>query len=341
MSGRVLVVGSYNQDHAWRVARFPAPGETVRGEGFATGAGGKGFNQAVAAARQGADTVFIGARGDDALGRMAEHNAREAGIECHWQVLADQPTGSAAILVDADGQNQIIVTLGANEKLAADFVTGQGAPFASARVLLMQLESPIAAVRAAVAAAASHEALRILNPAPFDATLDESLLRQCELLTPNETEFALLLQQFAGVSIAAGHVADMGDSELHALCRKLPVASIIVTLGKRGCFVSHAETSGTLHDTEACYRIQAEKVRTIDSTGAGDAFNGALAAALLRWPRAPLRQCVVHAGRAAALSTEGAGAAASMVTFEDVVERFGDNHEDQNGSRVPPSAAPG
>ncbi len=322
--GKVAVVGSYNQDHAWRVRRFPAPGETVRGEGFSTGAGGKGFNQAVAAARQGADTAFIGARGDDALGRIAERNAVEAGIDCHWQVMADAPTGSAAILVDANGQNQIVVTLGANTRLDAAFVAAQGAQLASARVVLTQLEIRLDAVRAALAAAAEQGTVRILNPAPFDPALDAGLLSQCDIVTPNETEFALLLETLCGTRIAADDVAGTADDDLHALCHKLPVASVIITLGRHGCFVSHGAHRGRVNTARSHYRIAAEKVNAIDTTGAGDAFNGALAAALVRWPGAPLEKCVRHAGRAAALSTEHTGAADSMVSYAQVLKRFGD-----------------
>lgn len=324
MSGTVLVIGSYNQDHAWRVVDFPTRGETVRGTGFTTGAGGKGFNQAVACARQGVPTAFIGARGDDALGRLAESNARDAGIDCHWQVLSDHPTGSAAILVAADGQNQIVVTLGANEQLGPDFISDRGADFAQARVVLLQLETSIPAVGAALEEASRHEVLRILNPAPFDAALDQAMLSQCDLITPNETEFALLLEHMADTRIDADKVAGLPDAKLHALCRKLPTGTVIVTLGRNGCFVSHDDLPGRLADTQTHYRVAAECVAAIDSTGAGDAFNGALAAALVRWPDAPLGKSVRHAGRAAALSTERAGAADSMASFAAVIKRFGE-----------------
>ncbi len=296
----------------------------MRGDGFAMGAGGKGFNQAVACVRQGADTTFIGARGDDALGKIASDNARAAGLHCHWQILADQPTGSAAILVDANSQNQVVVALGANAHLHADFIAGHEDAFARARVLLLQLETNLAVVGKALSIAARQQTLRILNPAPFDATLDAALLRQCDLLTPNETEFALLLKRLTGTTVEADDVASMADADLHDLARTLPVASLIITLGKHGCFVSHDTQTSRITDAQAHYRVPAETVNAIDSTGAGDAFNGALAAALTRWPDAPLEKSVRHASRAAALSTEQHGAANSMVNYETVSERFRD-----------------
>lgn len=320
---RVLIVGSYNQDHVWRMPRFPAPGETVLGGGFATGAGGKGFNQATAAARLGAATTFIGACGNDPLGRLAQRNAKANGIDGHWQVLDDAATGTAAILVDANGQNEIIVAPGANAQLGADFIRARGADFKTAGVLLLQLETNFEALDAALASAARHDVLRILNPAPFDPALDAALLSRCDLLTPNETEFAQLLAQRGETRIEAAAVPEMDDPELHALCRKLAVSTVIVTLGARGCFVSHAAEHPRLADARDCYRVAAPRVDAIDTTGAGDAFNGALAAALVRQPDAPLARCVEHASQAAALSTERRGAAAAMVDGTTVAKRFG------------------
>ncbi|MGB8636286.1 MAG: ribokinase [Rhodanobacteraceae bacterium] len=323
MPGKVLVIGSYNQDHAWRVARFPVAGETVRGTGFSSGAGGKGFNQAVACVRQGVETTFVGARGDDALGTLAADTARAAGLDCHWQVVTDQPTGSAAIVVDDNSQNQIVVTLGANLHLAPAHIHARTADFAACDVVLLQLETTVDAVQAALHAAASGNSLRILNPAPFDAGINLEMIAQCDLLTPNETEFALLCQHLTGTTIDAEAIAGMGDKELHLLCRRLPVACVIITLGSQGCFVSHDAGSSRLIDAQEHYRVPAEAVNAIDTTGAGDAFNGALAAALTRWPDAAAKKSVIHASRAAALSTEHDGAADSMVTFDAVTKRFG------------------
>lgn len=317
----VLVVGSYNQDHVWRVDRFPQPGETRRGLGFSTGPGGKGFNQAVASARQQATTAFVGALGEDALARVARELAQAEGIEARWQVCRDTSTGSCGILVAADGQNQIVLDLAANERLAAGFVRAQADLFATARVVLVQMETGIAAIRAALQAAPPH-CVRLLNPAPVHADIDVNLLALADLVTPNETEFADLLARFANTAVDAATIAASRDDELHALCRRLGTASVIVTLGARGSFVSHADAA-RWHDTADHYRIAAERVQVRDTTGAGDAFNGALAAQLANRPQQALRACVIHASRAAGLSTEQAGAAVAMPTLDEVRQRFG------------------
>ncbi|MBL8297215.1 MAG: ribokinase [Rhodanobacteraceae bacterium] len=317
----VLVVGSYNQDHVWRIDRFPQPGETRRGLGFTTGPGGKGFNQAVASARQGAPTAFIGALGEDALARTARELAATEGIAARWQACPDVSTGSCGILVDANGQNQIVLDLAANEYLTATFVRAQSDLFATARVVLVQMETGMGAIRAALTSA-SAGCLRVLNPAPVHAEWDASLLADADLITPNETEFAELLARCADTHIAAEAIAALGDEELHALCRRLGDISLIVTLGARGCFVSHADPA-PWQDPASCYRLAAERVQVCDTTGAGDAFNGALAAELARQPRRALREALLQAGRVAALSTERAGAALAMPTRAQVQQRFG------------------
>jgi ribokinase len=317
----VLVVGSYNQDHVWRIDRFPQPGETRRGLGFSTGPGGKGFNQAVASARQGAPTAFIGALGDDPLARTARELADADGIATRWQVCTDVSTGSCGIVVDADGQNQIVLDLAANERLDAAFVMAQTDLFAAARVVLVQLETGIAAIRAALASAPAG-CVRLLNPAPVHEELDASLLALADLVTPNETEFAGLLARCADTTISPDSIANSSDEELHTLCRRLGDASVVVTLGARGCFVSHAHKT-RWHDASDHYRLGAERVQTVDTTGAGDAFNGALAAELALQPQRALREALVHAGRVAALSTEHAGAAVAMPTRARVQQRFG------------------
>ncbi|HET8898318.1 MAG TPA: ribokinase [Rhodanobacteraceae bacterium] len=321
MTAEVLVVGSYNQDHVWRVDQFPAPGETRRGHAFQTGPGGKGFNQAVACHRQGAATLFFGALGKDALGEGAQRTAADFGVPCRWQLCDDAPTASTCILVDAAGRNEIVVYLAANERL--DSTRLATAPeWSAARVLLVQMENNLDAIHAALKLAGENGLTRILNPAPVHADASTALLADCELLTPNETEFALLLAKLHGEHIAADRIAETDDASLHALCRKLGVPTVVITLGGAGCFVSHAD--GALRgDAEAHYRLPAERVEVIDTTGAGDAFNGALAAALLRFAGRPFRAMLVHAGRAAALSTERLGAATASVDFASVIARFG------------------
>ena len=321
-AAQVVVVGSYNQDYAWRIDTAPQAGETRRGEDFRSAPGGKGFNQAVACARQGVATAFVGAIGDDAAGRGAQALAKAEGIDAHWLVRDDVATGSASIVVEGSGQNRIIVALGANERLEPMHVRAQAGTFARARVLLAQLENNIEATRAAFELATAHGLIRVLNPAPVHAQLDAALLAHVDILTPNETEFALLLERIAGERIDAATLAQRAYADLHALARKLGVASVVVTLGAQGCFVSH-DDGQQRGDAQPHYRVEAETVDAIDTTGAGDAFSGALAAGLPRFADRPFRDVVTHANRCAALSTEHRGAADAMPRFDAVAVRFG------------------
>ncbi|MGH8213429.1 MAG: ribokinase [Rhodanobacteraceae bacterium] len=320
---QAIVIGSHNRDHVWRVDRFPKEGETRLGQGFSTGPGGKGFNQAVACHRQGANTLFIGAIGNDALGAVAQHDARDEALPCRWQVLDDQPTASTAVWVDDAGDNCIVVNPGANAHLAAQFVRAQHNAFANAKLLLTQLETDLDAVEAAVELAREHGLVRAFNPAPVHPQLTLTLLRAADLITPNQIEFAQLCGRFLDVDVDANTLVSMSDATLHALARRLsPQSTVVVTLGANGCFVSHDERQRR-NDDASCYRIPAEHGNVVDTTGAGDCFCGALGAAMLRFDGKPFADAVRHATRAAALSTERLGAAASMPGYDQVIERFG------------------
>lgn len=319
--GKVVVVGSFNVDHVWTTAVLPRAGETLSGE-YATGPGGKGFNQAVAARRAGAETVFVCALGDDPGGQLARALATADGIDLRDQ-RGRHPTGTAGIYVDGEGRNSIVIGAGANAQLSAEFVETQHNVFSAARIVLAQLESPASAVLAAMRTAREEGAIALLNPAPANATVSAELMNAVDLLTPNETEFASLLLRHVGERIEADTIAALDQARLHAFCRELaPKASVIVTLGASGCFVSHPAES-MRNDESAYYRIGAESVRAIDTTGAGDAFSGALAAAIAQHMNAPFAAQVRFASRYAALSTETRGAAMSMPGRQDVIARFG------------------
>jgi len=322
MPAQVIVVGSYVQDQTWLVERFPQVGETLRALGFNTGPGGKGFNQAIACKRQGAAVTFIGSIGNDALGGIAQHIAEHENLPCRWQIRDDQPTAAAGITVNARGENQIAISLGANEHLDADFVRAQGDVFASARVLLLQMENNLDALAAALDLGTQHGLLRVWNPAPVHADLDLALLRRADIITPNETEFALLLQRFGYATVDAAKLSQLDDAALHALARQLGVATVVITLGAHGSFVSHG--ANQRGDSEVCYRIAPESVQAIDTTGAGDAFSGALVAALVMFRERPFREAIRHANRVAALSTETIGAAPAMPNYAAVIARFAD-----------------
>jgi ribokinase len=306
----VVVVGSFNVDHVWRCETLPAPGATIAGR-YSTGPGGKGFNQAVAAARAGARTTFVCSLGDDAVGAMARGLAAQDGLLLAAEP-SGEPTGTGGIYVDAHGRNTIVIGPGANAVLSPAFIEAQRALIGSAQVVLAQLESPVETIEAALQLAREAGVPTVLNAAPANAQSTIGLLKAADVLTPNETEFAALLGRHVGERIAADDVAATDGNTLHALCRKLlPGGTVVITLGAVGAFISHADEQ-LRGDTQPYYRVAAESAQTIDTTGAGDAFNGALAASLAQQPGAPFAQHVRFANRYAARSTEVAGAAVSM-----------------------------
>ena len=322
MTGTVVVVGSFNVDHVWHSERLPRPGETLAGT-YATGPGGKGFNQAVAARRAGAGTAFVCALGDDAGAALARTLAKADGIALH-ALESTEPTGTAGNYLDAAGRNSIVIGPGANASLTAGFVRGQVDVLGDAAVLLTQLESPREAVLEALLGGRAAGAIAMLNPAPANAEVDADLLAACDLITPNETEFAALLAAHTALRHEADAIATLDDAALHGACRALlPHGTVVVTLGEAGAFVSHGDP-GRRHDAAAHYRVAGERVRAVDTTGAGDAFNGALAARLASDGGRAFADHVRFAAGYAALSVEAPGAAASMPTLEAVRARFPD-----------------
>ncbi|HWS77181.1 MAG TPA: ribokinase [Thermomonas sp.] len=310
---RVAVVGSFNVDHVWRVPVLPQPGATLSGE-YASGPGGKGFNQAVAARRAGAEASFVCALGGDLGAQLARSLCIGDGIDLRdAESLA--PTGTAGIYVDAGGRNCIVIGAGANATLEPDFVSSSLAALDGVAVMLVQLESPPEAIARALEQGRAQGATSILNPAPANATVSGQMLELADILTPNETEFAALLGRHVGERIEADAVSSLDQGRLHALCRLLGHGStVVVTMGASGCFVSHPE-SNLRGDEAACYRISADPANAIDTTGAGDAFNGALAASLALRPASAGPAFIEHvrfASRYAALSTEREGAALAM-----------------------------
>lgn len=310
MAGRVLVVGSFNLDHVWSVDALPAPGAT-RLSTYASGPGGKGFNQAVAARRAGACASFVTALGEDAAAAVARQLAGEEGITLLAETFPDAASGTAGIFVDASGRNIIAVAPGANALLSETHVASLDKTLAQADVVLAQLEVAPAAVAKALERARAHGATTVLNPAPANAPTTPALLALADVLTPNETEFAGLLGRHAQRSADPATLHACTDEALHAFCQSLHPATWVITLGAHGAFVSHA-AGGLRSDAVACYRLPAHPARTVDTTGAGDAFNGALAAAMAAEPTAAFRNAVEFATRYAARSTERHGAALAM-----------------------------
>jgi ribokinase len=308
MKPQVIVVGSYMQDLVWNCASFPAPGETVLGA-FASGPGGKGSNQAVAAGRAGAATLFIGALGQDTFATDARAFYKAEKIAARWIEKPGHPTGTAGILVNGSGQNQIVVSLGANARLSKTDIDPK--LFAGAQVVVTQLESSLATATAALKAARAAGAVALLNPAPMRADFSPSILRHADILIPNETEFAALVNLLPATkrkNFTETELATLSNDAIHALARVFGPPVVIVTLGKRGCLVSQ-ETGYTF--------ISALKVKAVDTTGAGDAFVGGFSAGLVKF-KGDLLAAARFGTVVAALSVTKPGAAPAMPRLREI-----------------------
>lgn len=301
-SSHVIVLGSINTDLVIQSSRLPHPGETVLGGEFYTSAGGKGANQAVAAARTSRRPVtFIGAVGDDHFGRAALAALRQENLVCDFvRTVPGVPSGVALILVDADGENAISVASGANARLTPQDV--EAVPdevFQQAKVFLAQLESPLETVLCGLKRARQFGLRTILNPAPATPELlAGDLLSYVDLLTPNESELALL----SGRSVAAREDAIQAGERIRAR----GCAELVITQGAQGCLVL----------ADQIEPLPAHQVQAVDTTAAGDAFNGALAVALAEGR--PLREAARWASRAAALSVTQRGAQPSLPERREV-----------------------
>jgi len=296
----VLVVGSANMDMVVSTARFPRPGETVLGRSFAMFPGGKGANQAVACAKLGGTVTFIGRMGKDVFRDRLFDSMRHDGVTMRRVTIDPSlPTGIAVITVDRTGQNQIMVASGSNMALLPADIDRHKAAFGEARVLLVQLETPLPAVQRAVALATKKGLTVILNPAPA-RRLPKSLLKMVDCLTPNENELSVLsglpVNGLAAAERAARKLMDMG------------VRSVLVTMGAKGCM---AVTPG------GSRIFPSYKVRAVDTTAAGDAFNGALAFGLAAG--LSLEAAVPFANGVAALSVTKMGAQSSMPGMKEVM----------------------
>jgi ribokinase len=288
---KVVVVGSTNTDMTVRVPRLPAPGETISGGDFRVTGGGKGANQAVAAARAGASVLFVTALGTDDIGDRAFQSLAAEAIDLRFvRRVADAPSGIALILVDDAGENVIAVAAGANAALRPEDVEAIETAVEPGDVVLVQLEIPPSTVEAAAALAHRRGARVILNPAPA-RPLPDPLLAAVSVLTPNEHEAVALAARGGGIVDLERMAAALHD-------RGVP--DVLITLGAAGVLVSSA--AGSL-------RIPAFAVEAVDTTAAGDVFNGALAVALIEG--LTLTDAVRFASAAAAISVTRPGARAS------------------------------
>jgi ribokinase len=303
MKSEVVVIGSSNTDMVVKLSSLPSPGETVLGGDFVVAAGGKGANQAVAAARLGATVGLVARIGSDMFGDQSLENFKSDGILTEY-VFRDQdlPSGVALIMVDDHGENMIAVASGANNGLSNSDVEAARDLIASSRVILLQLEIPLNVVGLAAELGAMSGATVILNPAPAQE-LDATVLGNTSILTPNEKEAAAL----SGIEPRDAETAELSARRL----REKGVDCVVITMGAKGAFLHGEGFSGL---------IPAPAVQPLDTTAAGDAFNGALAYAISKQKDLP--DAVSFANQVAALSVTRIGAQPSLPTLEEVEMHF-------------------
>ncbi len=299
-TAEVIILGVFVADLAFNSPRLPKIGETLIGTGFTMGPGGKGGNQAVAAARCGADTAFITKLGKDSFGDMALTTWAEDGIITLVEQSETDPTGAAFIYInDQTGENAIIIVPGAASTIAADTIDGHAEAIKTAKIFVTQLEQPLEAARRGLEIARKAGTTTIFNPAPA-APFSDDIYSLCDYITPNETEAGDL------TGIAVNNIEDARHAADLLLAKG--VGSALITLGEKGALFHNQEIS------EIIPAVSTGDV--IDTTGAGDAFNGAFAAALARGDE-PL-QAVKFANIAAGISVTRPGTAASMPKLAEV-----------------------
>ena len=298
MTPKIVVVGSANTDFVLTVPALPSHGETVLGDQFRVVRGGKGANQAVAAARLGADVTLVARLGTDSFGDEALAAYKQEGIRTDF-ILQDPDihSGVALIMVNENGENLIGVGPGANSHLSVENVQAAEEAIEAADCVLVQLEVPLGVVQAAVEIARRHNVKVILNPAPAQK-IPQDILEAVDYLTPNETEAAILVGQ---------NPSEMGSDSLPELASILGVQNLVVTLGSKGaCILQNGQTS----------LVPPFSIKPVDTTASGDAFNGALAVALARGEDLP--QAVRYANAAGAITATRLGAQPSLPTEEEL-----------------------
>ena len=299
---RILVLGSLNIDLVQRVPRIPAPGETLVGEQLQTYAGGKGANQACAAALLGGDAALAGMLGKDVFAARLLQELRRAGVKTEAVGEADGPSGSATIFVLPNGDNSIVISPGANAEVSVEFAVEKAEKLQAGDFLLCQLETPLAAVIKAMQAAQKQGAITVLDPAPAHH-LPSEVFRCTEIMTPNQTEAAFLVHSMQPID----SIEQAMQAARHLQERGTPV--VIIKMGRQGCVIA---------DGGEITHIPGFAVQAIDTTGAGDTFNAGLAVGLAEGLTLP--DATRFANAAAALSVTRPGAIDSMPARSDVEE---------------------
>ncbi len=299
---RIVVLGSLNIDLVQRVSRLPMPGETLQGGGVAMYVGGKGANQACAAAKLGGNVRMAGKVGIDLFAQRILGELQTVGVQTDLIYASTEPTGVAIIFVLPGGENLIVISAGANADVSEAFALQAVKEMQAGDILLCQLETPLGAVSAACRAAHKRGVITILDPAPARALPDE-LLSFITILTPNQTETAILLEN----SEAPADFAEAAEGARTLQSRGMQ--SVIVKMGAAGCLVA---------DGESAISVEGFAMEAIDTTAAGDTFNGALAAFLARG--ASIEEAARFANAAAALSVTKPGAIPSIPDLASVQE---------------------
>ncbi len=300
---KIVVIGSSNTDMVVKTSHLPIGGETVLGGDFFMNAGGKGANQAVASARYGNKVVFVAKTGDDLFGRQVREALKEDKIVTDYVFIdKEHPSGVALITIDKDAENCIVVASGANMYLSAEDIDKAKEEIISAKVVLMQLETPIQTVEYAAHIATQAGVPVILNPAPAPAEpLSTELLKNLYLITPNRSEAS----RISGIEITDLESAKQAAKTIHEMGTK----NVIVTLGSEGSLI---------YDGENYTKIEATKVEAVDSTAAGDTYNGVLAGALAEGYN--LIDAAREASIASAISVTRMGAQPAAPTREEIQE---------------------
>ncbi|MCT3399305.1 ribokinase [Lentilactobacillus hilgardii] len=304
MTNKVVVLGSLNVDTTLHIAQMPKPGETISAQSKTNSAGGKGANQAVAAARSHAQTSFIGQVGEDSAGKFMINALKKDRINTdHINVTSNAGTGSAVILLDKEGQNSIMVYGGANQAMSTDIIADSEAVIADADVLISQFETPQTVAYEAFKVAKKHGVMTILNPAPAADILD-GLLEVTDLIVPNETESATL----TGINVTDIDSMDQNAAKFASM----GIQNLIITVGDRGAYYHTPDASGF---------VPAFKVKAKDTTAAGDTFIGAFSSKVLK-DLSNIEMALTYAQQASSITVQRMGALPSIPTTEEISAEY-------------------